>query len=127
MRVNIVSTRRIFKEFFISFLKICRMIVSAFVIFLQVLILTVCEMIGFSKIDFFPIFPVLKRSNKLDKLENLSKHPKLVRQSSFIQFQQKPIFFHFSTKSSTVNFLRTGCAGPKIDIHSNKNIPKQWK
>ena len=52
VNVNIAFTRKFFKEYSISFVKVCRLIDFALVVF-KLLMFKVCGIIGISKIKFF--------------------------------------------------------------------------
>ena len=72
----------------------------------------------------FFLFPVLKRLNKVKKIKNRSKVPKLVRKSFFKQFQWSAIIFWLFTGNLTLSLAGTRCAGPNTDLPSNSNISK---
>ena len=69
----------------ITFVIISRLINYALLV-LQLLMIEDCGIIRVSKIKFFSTVLVLKGLNKIEKLENHLKPPKLVSQSLFRQF-----------------------------------------
>ena len=78
--VNIAFTGTFFKEYLISFLMVSRLIDFALSV-LNKLMYQVCRIIGISKIKFFNL-------NKIKKIKNHSKPPKLVCQPLFKKFQE---------------------------------------
>ena len=72
----------------------------------------------------FSIFPVLNRINKIMKVKNHLKPPKLESQSALKQFQQKPNIFLTFIGNLTFSLHVTRWAVANTDLPSNSNISK---
>ena len=117
---NIAFKITCLKEYSVNFLMIFRLI---HLWFSNYRFLKFAELFESQKWSF-SIFSVLKVLNKIKKIENDLKPPKLVRRSLFKQFQQKLDIFRFFTKNLAVLVSVTLCVGHNTDLRSNGNISK---